>query len=113
MRPAPQKRGSTAVEVAAGFGGSPERPRMRLVSWNRWPRAIFRGFATIGLPNGLTIHDCPVPMSHRTACGTLPSKPRLDKDDRQKTDANGKLAYVPVLEWRSRDLEWRSWDLAS
>jgi hypothetical protein len=33
MRPAPQKRGSTAVEVAAGFGGSPERPRMRLVSW--------------------------------------------------------------------------------
>jgi hypothetical protein len=52
-------------------------------------------------------------MSHRTACGTLPSKPRLDKDDRQKTDANGKLAYVPVLEWRSRDLEWRSWDLAS
>jgi hypothetical protein len=43
-------------------------------------------------------------MSHRTAWGTPPSKPQLDKGDRQKTDVNSKLAYVPVLEWRSRDL---------
>jgi hypothetical protein len=42
MRPALQKRGSTAVEVAAAFGGSPERPRMRL-AWKPMAKGNLSG----------------------------------------------------------------------
>jgi len=33
-----------------------------------------------------------------------PANPVLDRDGHQKIEANGKPAYVPILEWRSRDL---------
>jgi hypothetical protein len=48
------------------------------------------------------------PLTKGALCGfaiiepwaSLPSKPQLDKDGRQKIGTNGRAAYVPFLEWR-------------
>jgi hypothetical protein len=56
---------------------------------------------------GLRIDDCPVLVSHGKAWASLPSKPQLDKDGRQKRDASGRPAYTPVLEWKSREIDNR------
>jgi hypothetical protein len=99
-----QQGAATPVAIAAGFGGYPERPRLRLVSWKPIDKGSLRGFASVELPSGLKIHDCPVLRSHGKARATLPSKPQLDKEGRQKTGLNGKPAYSPEIEWRTRDL---------
>jgi hypothetical protein len=45
--------------TAAGFGGRPDPPRMRLVAWRRVePAGTLRGFATVRLSIGLIITDC-------------------------------------------------------
>jgi hypothetical protein len=70
-----------------------------------------RGFATILLPIGLSLIDCPVLVSNGKAWA-LPSRPVLDRDGRQKIDANGKPAFATILEWRSRELsDWFSEDV--
>jgi hypothetical protein len=77
---------------------------MRLVSWKRITKGNLRGFATVELPIGLKFVDCPVFVSNGKAWATLPGKPLIDKEGRQKTDVNGKSAYVSILEWRDRAL---------
>ena len=79
-------------------------PTIALVAWRPLVKGALRGFATVELPIGLKLVDCPVLVSNGKAWVSLPSKPVLDRDGRQKIDANGKPAYVPVLEWRSREL---------
>jgi hypothetical protein len=36
---------------------------------------------------------------------TLPSRPQIDKDGRQRIGLNGKPAYTPILEWRTSELK--------
>jgi hypothetical protein len=57
-----------------------------------------------GAANPLKIHDVPVLVSKGKARAALPSKPQIAKEGRHKTDVNGKAAYVPVLEWKNREL---------
>ena len=82
-----------------------QRPRtIALVGWRPMAKGALRGFATVELPIGLKLIDCPVLVSKGKAWVNVPAKPVLDRDGQQKIEANGKPAYVPVLEWRSRDL---------
>jgi hypothetical protein len=43
---------------------SPVRPKMRLVNWKPLEKNSLRGFATVALPLGLKIVDCPVHVSN-------------------------------------------------
>jgi hypothetical protein len=56
------------------------------------------------LPIGLVIRDVMIHESHGKRWAAMPSKPLLDEQKRQKTDAAGKAQYAFILEWRSRDL---------
>ena len=56
---------------------------------------------------GLRLLDCPVLVSNGKAWVSLPSKSAFDQDGQQKRDINGKLAYVPVVQWRDRGLSDR------
>jgi hypothetical protein len=94
---------------AATWGGrhspAPERPRrMRLVTWKPLIKGSVHGFATIELPIGLKLIDCPILIGRDGPWASLPSKPQVDKQGRQKADVNGKRAFEPVLEWRDRGL---------
>jgi hypothetical protein len=86
----------------------PNSPRrLRLVSWRRLVKNSLRGFATVELPIGLTISDIPVLAGKNGAWAALPSKPQVGPDGAQRRDINGKPLYVPILEWRDRELSKR------
>jgi len=88
---------------AATWGERP-RPQMRLIRWRPVVKNSLRGFADLELPNGLRLLDCPALMSSGRAWATLPGKPQIDADGRQNRDAAGKPSYIPVAEWRSKEL---------
>jgi hypothetical protein len=86
---------------------SPIRPKMRLISWKPLVKNSLRGFAEFEFPSGLRLIACPVLVSHGRAWVSLPSKPVLDQTGYQKRAINGKPVYVPVVQWRDRDLQAR------
>jgi hypothetical protein len=91
---------------AATWGDKPpaRRPKMRLLDFRPLAKGALRGFARVELPSGLRISDVPLLVGKRGPFTTLPAKPVLDAERRQKCDANGKPTYAAVLEWRDRDL---------
>jgi hypothetical protein len=86
---------------------SSDRPRLELISWKPLTKGSLRGFATVMLPIGLKIVDCPVFVGDNGPWATLPQKPELDREGKRRTDSAGKPLYGPVLEWRNRDLSGR------
>jgi hypothetical protein len=89
---------------AAAWGKPPgERHSMRLLRWKPVVKNSLRGFCDVELPNGLQIYEIPVLSSHGKYRAALPSRPQI-VDGRHKTDPNGRPAYTPILQWRSRDL---------
>jgi hypothetical protein len=84
---------------------SRETPRrLQLIEFRPLTKGALRGFASIHLPLGVTISDCPVLVSGGKAWVSLPSKPQLNGDGTPRRDANGKVLYVPILRWSERDL---------
>ena len=96
---------NAATRATWGEPPATRRPRtLALVAWRPVVKGALRGFAAIELPIGLKIHDVPVLVSNGKAWASLPSKPQLDRHGHQKTAANGKPAYVSIIEWRDRAL---------
>jgi hypothetical protein len=90
---------TTPRDMASG-----SRLRMRLIAF--WPmiKGSLRGFATIELPIGLRIADCPVYAMQGKAWAALPAKPILDGEGRHVRSPGGKPQYAAILSWRDRDL---------
>jgi hypothetical protein len=104
-RPPPQSvlRRGEAATWRARPAPAPERPRMRLVTWKPLIKGSLRGIATIELPIGLKLIDCPLLIGPNGPRASLPSKPVLDREGRH-AKPDGKPQFAPVLEWRSREL---------
>jgi hypothetical protein len=96
------RRGETATWGPRPDIG-PARPKIRLISWKPLVKNSLRGFATVELPIGLKIVDCPVLVSNGKAWASLPTKPMLDRDGKH-VKPDGKPQYSAILEWKSRDL---------
>lgn len=92
--------------TAIGFGGSPPS-KLRLPKFRPIVKGALRGFAGVELPNGLTIADCPICVSHGRAWASLPSKPIVGSDGTTLRGDAGKIKYSPILRWRSRELSDR------
>lgn len=78
-----------------------DRPRMRLVSFKPLVKGALKGFATIELPIGLKICDCPVLVSNGKAWATFPGKPQIGQDGRQ-IEVNGKKQFTSIMSWPDR-----------
>lgn len=101
-----------APASAVGFGDRPERPRMRLLGFRPIRnKGKLLGVARIELPNGLRINDIPILSGKNGQSATLPARPMLDQEGRQKFDIRGKPQYAAFLEWRDRDLGRRFSDI--
>ncbi|WP_424140280.1 hypothetical protein [Roseomonas chloroacetimidivorans] len=77
---------------------------LEIVEWKALSRNSLRGFATVRLRNGLAIKDVTVHCSNGKRWASLPSKPLIDKDGNAQRSQDGKIRYVPILEWPSRDV---------
>jgi DNA-binding cell septation regulator SpoVG len=96
------------ARTRATWGDRPDpRPRMRLLDFKSVRKAKLFGFAKVELPNGLRISDIPVFAGKRGRFATMPARPVLDQEGRQKRDINGNPQYAVFLEWRDRDLASR------
>jgi hypothetical protein len=78
--------------------------RLRLLDWKPLRQGQLRGFATIELPIGLVVRDCPVLHGRDGVWAALPAKPEIDREGRCRSGPGGARLYVPVVEWRSRKL---------
>ena len=79
--------------------------RMRLVSWRPLRQGGLLGFATVELPIGLHINECPVLNGAEGVWASLPAKPQLDREGRRRMGFDGKPVWQDVLAWRSRRLQ--------
>jgi hypothetical protein len=83
----------------------PERSRLKIRSWRPYRKGALRGFLVVELPAGLVISDCLLMCNAGSQFWiALPMKAALDGDRRQKLGADGKAAYIPIVQWRNRNL---------
>jgi hypothetical protein len=85
----------------------PPRPRLKLLAWRPVKSGALRGFASIEFAFGLRLHDLAIFVGDRGPWASLPEKPVLDRERRQKIGPDGKPIFTPVGDWRSRELSNR------
>jgi hypothetical protein len=73
-----------------------------LVEWKPMNRNSLRGFACVKY-GSLKIRDVTVHNNGTRQWANMPSKPLIGTDGTAQKDENGKIKYVPLLEWSSRE----------
>jgi hypothetical protein len=68
-----------------------------------------RGFASVELPIGLILLDCPVHVSRGRPWAALPGRPVIDDAGRHADDPKrpSKKAWVAMAKWTDRDIAER------
>jgi hypothetical protein len=66
-------------------------------------KGALRGFAKLGLPSGMVIHDVRLFESYGKFWASPPSKPSLNRDGVHMRDAAGKGLYTPIISFSSKD----------
>ena len=74
-----------------------------LVEWKKLEKNTLRGFAKIRIGKALIVRDVGVHCSNGKRWASLPSKPIVQADGTAKRGDNGKIQYVPILEWGDRE----------
>jgi hypothetical protein len=72
------------------------------LAWRAMRRNTLLGFAKIQL-GALIINDVSINTSNGKTWANLPSKPMVDRDGAAMRSADGKIRYVPLLEWSSKE----------
>ncbi len=68
-------------------------------------RHTLRGFCRIRMPSGMVLHDVAIHQKGEAAAWAAPaSKPQLDRDGNVKRAGDGKIQYVPIVAFASREL---------
>ena len=76
---------------------------LTLLAWKPLNKNTLRGFATVRLGKALSIKDITLHASHGKRWASLPSKPMMDAGGNVKKNDQGKVQYVPILEWLDRE----------
>ena len=74
--------------------------------WKPLRRGSLRGFATVSMPSGMTVHEVSIMQSNGRAWASPPSKPMI-KDGKTIVDDDGKTKYVPLIEFVSKSVRDR------
>ncbi|MGD0107539.1 MAG: hypothetical protein ABSC06_26395, partial [Rhodopila sp.] len=65
--------------------------------------ASLRGFARVALPSGMILHDVAIHIAGTTAWASPSSKAMLGRDGATMRDSSGKVRYVPVVSFASKE----------
>jgi hypothetical protein len=79
--------------------------------WTPVARNTLIGFARVRLPSGMVLHDVSIHHKGGAVWASPAAKPILDHDGSALRNAAGKLQYVPVVSFASRDVRDR-WSAA-
>ena len=86
---------------------APDRPRMRLLEWQKIGKGALIGKAKIVLPIGLEISDIAVFEKAGRRWAQFPAEPMRDAEGQPITDENGKVKYRSSIRWATRELQER------
>jgi hypothetical protein len=75
---------------------------LSILEWKPLRKNTLRGFATVRY-GSLKIRDVTVHSSGDRRWAGMPSKPMVGPDGTAQKDDKGKIKYVPILEWASRE----------
>jgi hypothetical protein len=75
---------------------------LSLLSWKQLQKNSLRGFASVRY-GSLKISDISVHNANGKRWANLPAKPMIGQDGKPQRDDRGKIKYVPLLEWESRE----------
>lgn len=82
---------------------SPARPGLVVADWRPLLKNTLRGFATVTLPNGLTISEIAVHVKDQRSWASFPGKPLTGRDGTPLLDpGTGKQRYSVLLSWPDR-----------
>jgi hypothetical protein len=70
--------------------------------WKSLERNTLRGFCTVNLPSGLTLHEVAVHTREGHWWVMPAAKPMLSKDGTALRDDAGKIRYSPIVSFESR-----------
>ncbi len=77
---------------------------LKILDWREMRRNSLLGFAKVEFPSGMVISDVTILQSERGPWASPPSKPMLSRDGAAMKDDAGKLRYVPIIEFTSKDI---------
>lgn len=72
------------------------------LAWKALRRNTLLGFAKVQL-GALIINDVSINTSNGRTWANMPSKPMVDRDGNAMRGADGKMRYVPLLEWATKE----------
>ncbi len=74
-----------------------------LIAWKPMRKNTLLGFATVRIGAALSVKDVSVHTKNGKRWASFPSKPIIDRDGNTQRRDDGRVQYVPVLEWLDRD----------
>jgi hypothetical protein len=77
-------------------------PAITISDWKPLERNTVRGFCTIHLPSGLTLHEVSLHSRDGHWWVMTAAKPMLSKDGAALRDDAGKIRYSPIVSFESK-----------
>jgi hypothetical protein len=77
-------------------------PPILISDWKPRLSGTLRGFCTVHLPSGLTLHEVSVHTRDGSWWVMPASKPMISKDGAALRDADGRIRYSPIVSFESR-----------
>lgn len=74
-----------------------------LIAWKPMRKNTLLGFAKVRIGTALAVADVTVHTKNGKRWASFPSKPLLTSDGTPKRGDDGRIQYVPILEWLDRE----------
>lgn len=78
-------------------------PLPKILAWLPVPRNTLLGFAKVEFPSGLIINDVTILSGDRGPWAAPPSKVIAGRDGAIMKDDKGKVRYLPIIEFVSKE----------
>ena len=75
--------------------------------WKPLRKGSLRGFVTVSMPSGMTVHEVSIMQSNGRAWASPPSKPMIDRNGCVMLDDAGKRRYAQIIEFASAEIRHR------
>ncbi len=75
---------------------------LKILDWREMRRNSLLGFAKVEFPSGMVISDVTILQGEKGPWASPPSKPMVGRDGTVMKDDNGKVRYVPIIEFTDK-----------
>ena len=74
----------------------------KLIEWSSLDRGTLKGYATVEMPSGMVMHDCPVFRSEDGQWSSIPASKPLVGAGGVSRDKTGKARFIPIITFTTK-----------